>query len=203
MRKSCKGFGVRGGGLAEGRGGCSARSTAAQSSRTPAQPITLRNYPTWPASTSINKRLRRKQPSSCRFECEKQSGVGRDRVGRVRRGLGGCVRRRRTVLHAAVPLQPSPKHLSDLWNQFFRQPISLQQPNLHKSGAGPSKAAAGNARGGGYARTGVGVGRGSPVQQAVAECDQPSRLARQRSDVLERLRCPCANAGQINVEAEI
>ena len=55
----------------------------------------------------------------------------------------------------------------------------------------------------GCARTGVGVGRGSPVQQAVAECDQPSRLARQRSDVLERLRCPCANAGQINVEAEI
>ena len=151
---------------------------------------------------STNAR-RRKQPSSCRFECEKQSGVGRDRVGRVRRGLGGCVRRRRTVLHAAVPLQPSPKHLSDLWNQFFRQPISLQQPNLHKAEQVHQKQQRETLGEAGCARTGVGVGRGSPVQQAVAECDQPSRLAWQRSDVLERLRCPCANAGQINVEAEI
>ena len=87
--------------------------------------------------------------------------------------------------------------------ESIHQPISLSSQICTKAERVHQKQQRETLGEAGCARTGVGVGGRSPVQQPVAECDQPSRLAWQRSDVLECLRCPCANAGQINVEAEM
>ena len=111
MRKSFKGFGVRGGGLAEGRGGCSARNTAAQSSRTPAQPIALRTN--------------QLEPSPINACCAESSRLVDANLGRQRQSWEGQkgFRRVRTAAkdratRGGAPVRPSPKQLSDLWNQF-------------------------------------------------------------------------------------
>ena len=124
MRKSCKGCGVRGGGLAEGRGGCSARSTAAQSSRTPAQPITLRKYPTWPAfdvnqqtlGAESNRRLVGSNVRSNQVSAETELGGSEGARAGAYGGEGQCYTRR-------CPCNPAPNTFQTSGINSFASPF--------------------------------------------------------------------------------